>query len=828
MSVTAFLAEVLFVGHALVGAQLPAMVQRAAAAQQIELRAEWQVIDGAPLMQNWTHSAAADGIDGRRALDSRRFDHLVLTEALPLAEHLHASRSGDYARQWADLARNARPGAQVWIYETWHSLNSGTAMANPQDTGAGMGWRQRLDEDWPAWLDIAAAAGPDVRVIPAGQAMGALADAISAGTVPGLRDISDVFSDDIHLNDRGNYMVAMVMHASLTGRDPRGLPRQLVRQWASRTTVVSEDMAQRMQQIAWQVVQNRKVMTPPAPLARPAAVVEAAITPTPVIQPPPLAHSGVTVPGIGFGLAGINDWSVQQPFLDVMKTARPWAGHLPDRWGAWGHDELAAGGWLDADGWPRAIPPELTGIATLVLTDLPADTGEVAGRYVLTYQGRGEIQLQGRAQNIEPGPGRITFDYTPGEGGVLLTLTAIDATDPIRAIQITRAGREHLLAAGQIFNPDWLARIRGAQLIRFMDWMQTNHSRLSALADRPKPGDYTWARLGVPPEIMIALANELRADPWLTLPHLGSDELFRAYAQIVHRDLAPGLRAHVEFSNEVWNWGFAQAQWAEDQARARWGGKEWNWVQFYALRASEMAAIWAQVFADDPARLVRVLATQTVWHGLEDGILDAPLVIAEGRPQPASQFDAWAITGYFSGGVGGTEAEAHLRRWLADSRTAAATEAARLGLAGATRDAHIARHRFDLAVQMASENMLDGRHSGDARDTVQTLLRETIPYHLAVARRHGLQLMMYEGGTHALGNGPLQEDPEITAFMAALNYSPQMGALYRQLIDGWAAQVGTPFNAFVDVMAQTKWGSWGALRHLGDDSPRWRAIAAGE
>ena len=33
-------------------------------------------------------------------------------------------------------------------------------------------------------------------------------------------------------------------------------------------------------------------------------------------------------------------------------TARAWTGHLRGQWGGWGQAELAAGGWLDAAGWP--------------------------------------------------------------------------------------------------------------------------------------------------------------------------------------------------------------------------------------------------------------------------------------------------------------------------------------------------------------------------------------------------------------------------------------------------------------------------------------------
>jgi hypothetical protein len=47
------------------------------------------------------------------------------------------------------------------------------------------------------------------------------------------------------------------------------------------------------------------------------------------------------------------------------------------------------------------------------------------------------------------------------------------------------------------------------------------------------------------------------------------------------------------------------------------------------------------------------------------------------------------------------------------------------------------------------------------------------------------------------------------------------------MIAGWQLQSDAPFNAFVDIYRPGKWGSWGALRHLGDDNPRWDALAKG-
>ncbi|MDZ4093624.1 MAG: hypothetical protein U1D35_01785, partial [Paracoccaceae bacterium] len=618
----------------------------------------------------------------------------------------------------------------------------------------------------------------------------------------------------------------------------------------SRDAAITEDQARALQQIAWIAVQAQhlreaaiKAEAPAQPRPGDAEKDPVAGTATPAPNPvaPAAAAAGradtsanapagfapVTNPSLALGLSGVNDWAVQQPFLDVMKTARPWTGHLPGQWGGWDHARLAGAGYLDDDGWPRRMPAELTGLSTLILTELPADAGGVAGRYVLAYQGRGALRVEGRIARLEQAPGRIAFDFTPGPGGVLITITETDPADPIRAMTVLREDRQAAHAAGAIFNPDWLARIRGVRAVRFMDWMLTNNSELAQLRDRPKPGDYTWARIGVPIEVMVALANELKADSWFTLPHLAEDALVRTYAEVAYAGLAPGLRAHVEYSNEVWNWQFAQARWAEEQGRARWG-QDQTWVQFYALRAMQVAGIWTQVYGKDaPARLVRVISTQTGWIGLEEAILEAPLVLAEGLPAPATAFDAYAVTGYFAALLGSDEKRDMVRGWLAESLAGAAAQADAQGLKGAARAAHIAAHRYDLATRHAAQELADGSVSGWADDTLAQLISTVLPHHAAVAQAHGLQLVMYEGGSHVVGYGAQTDDAELTAFFQHLNFTPEMGALYQQLLAGWAGLTDAPFNAFVDVYAPTKWGSWGALRHLGDDNPRWQALAKG-
>lgn len=806
MSIFSILAEILFVGHSLVGPDLAPMVQAGLAAQGQEITVEAQIINGAPLSYQWDKAADAEGVDGRARLEAGAVEALILTEAIPLEASVQWSDSAGQVARWSGLAWEKNPATQVFIYETWHSLKSGSAEAVPDDPGADQPWAARIEADLPLWESLATkanAARPEgavpVRLIPAGQAMRLAAQAAKAGDLPGISDVSQLFGDDIHPNGKGLYLIAMTHIAALTGKSPEGLPAKLGRVWTSRDARISNDLAAAMQRIAWEAVQAQRLRE-----ATPAPAEPQPQRPEPAAPQAPL--TGVTNPNLALGLAGVNDWSVQQPFVDIMKTARPWTGHIGDQWGGMDHEALARDGWLDEDGWPNALPPGITGIATLVLTDLPEETGGVAGHYILRWQGKGTLKLEGRAQAQQPEAGGIGFDFTPGEGGVIVTITETDLADPIRNITLVRADRLAELDSGVLFNPDWLARIRGTKLIRFMDWMQTNDSKLARFDDSPKPSDYTWARNGVPVEVMVALANELDADPWFTLPHLADDQMVRLYAESVEEMLKPGRKAWVEFSNEVWNWQFEQAHWAEEQGKLRWQ-QEGAWTQFYALRASEVAAIWAEVLP--PERLVRVIATQTGYTGLEDTILNAPLVMAEGKPAPAESFDAYAITGYFAGLMVIDEKLPLVKDWLAE---------------GAKADP---AQPMALATTRAAEELRDGRHSGLPEDTVQDLLTRLWPYQAAVAQKAGLKLVMYEGGSHLVGMGKALDDPEVGAFLQHLSYSPEVAALYGEVMQGWAKLTDAPFNAFVDVYAPGKWGSWGAMRHLGDDNPRWQAIAKG-
>ncbi len=537
----------------------------------------------------------------------------------------------------------------------------------------------------------------------------------------------------------------------------------------------------------------------------------------------------VADPSIGVGLTGVVDWSAENPFIDVFKSARDWIGHERGQWGGVSYQDLQAEGILDENGWPKEIPAGVDRIGTHILTAQDPGATSLAGRYRLSFDGKGEIAING-VQNVKRGDGEIWFDYDPGRTesvGIDILQTGPNDTY-IRNISIVHEDNLAAFEAGHVFNPNFVELIEDMRSLRFMDWMNTNNSTQSDWLDRQEVDSFTWSggAGGVPVEVMVDLANLTGTDPWFNIPHLASHDYIENFATYVRDHLDPNLKAHFEYSNEVWNWMFEQAQWAGRMGEELWPGQPDAWLQFYAMKSVEMAEILDRVYAevaDD--RLVKVIATQTGWPGLEEPILYADKWLESDEGQihaPYTYFDAYAVTGYFGGSLGSEKAP-RVKEWIEESIKRASAAAVELGLSGSDRNAYIAEHKYDHVMGLIVKELKDGSLTGDSFGSLDELLSE-FAYHGQVAESHGMTMIMYEGGTHVVGIGEWVNDEALTDFFLHLNYSEEMGSLYAQLLEGWRDAGGTMFNAFVAISRPSQWGSWGALRHLDDETPRWNVL----
>ena len=539
------------------------------------------------------------------------------------------------------------------------------------------------------------------------------------------------------------------------------------------------------------------------------------------INPADFGGVGLENPILAMGLYGITDWSTQVPFINIFKQSRPWLGFKrgSNEWGSVSYEQLKNNGILDENGWVKSVPSELNFIRSILHWSNDPASSYLKGEYILTYKGTGKITLD----NLEGGlkihsdePGRIEFNYS-GKGLVAIDIHETDTKstgDYIRDISLYRKEHSWLHTAGALFNPDWIKLISDLRSVRFMDWMETNNSTQSRWENRPKLEDAFWSLKGAPIEVMVKLANHINADPWFNIPHLATDKYIEEFASFVRDNLNSNLKAYVEYSNEVWNWQFEQAQWANRKSQGRWKNAEAGWVQFYALKSVNMANIWDTVFGQlHRHRLVLILSTQTGWLGLEDKILYAPDWVSEDKSNnkpPYQYFDAYAVTGYFDGGLSGEEKKKGIvKSWIRKSK--------KMFRSGRTKSP------FEKAIEWSIDEIKNGAVSGVKIGSIEEIADQT-RYHAKIARQHDLKLIMYEGGTHVVGKGPEIDDVELTQFFLMLNSSSELANLYNELFTAWHDNGGTMFNAYLDIGTHSKWGSWGALQHLGDSSFRWSTL----
>lgn len=242
------------IGHSLVNRDMPAMLaQLAGEGHRYQSQLGW----GAPLRSHWgdipvngfeAENAHPFYRDAREAVASGEYDVIVLTEAVEIRDSIRHQDSPRYLAAFAAEAWKARPDTRIYLYETWHALD------DPE------GWLTRLDADLSRYWEgeiLRPALGrlPDgarIHLIPAGQALSALVTEIERrGGVGTVRDRRGLFSGQIHLNDLGNYFVALVHYAVIYQKSPVGLPYTLTRGDGTPAQAPEPELALLMQEVAW-------------------------------------------------------------------------------------------------------------------------------------------------------------------------------------------------------------------------------------------------------------------------------------------------------------------------------------------------------------------------------------------------------------------------------------------------------------------------------------------------------------------------------------------------------------------------------------------------
>lgn len=165
-------------------------------------------------------------------------------------------------------------------------------------------------------------------------------------------------------------------------------------------------------------------------------------------------------------------------------------------------------------------------------------------------------------------------------------------------------------------------------------------------------------------ETMIALCNRLSRNMWTCVPACANDDYIRQLAILLRDTLDPILKIYIEWSNEVWNWGFAQ--FLNGKAEGYRHGYGGNFARGYACRCKEIFDIFYDVFGDQASsRLIRVVAGQAVSTWATRNYV---LPIMEGKfdaLSPATYFGApWQVGYTADEWLDATIAELQNNTWL--------------------------------------------------------------------------------------------------------------------------------------------------------------------
>ncbi len=497
---------------------------------------------------------------------------------------------------------------------------------------------------------------------------------------------------------------------------------------------------------------------------------------------------------IGTNFSGLADWGTELPFVDLMHNARTWYtksdGDPNDPFDS-GYTALLE---YREDGYPTHIPQQIpeSDYPQEVATIWAITDGWPAGKYTILWEGSGEFLLWGSYENLQQTDShRMTFDFPNPIGGILeLRIIKSELSDPIHNIRVLMPGTEDTYE-DQPFYSLWLEKISPFKSARFMDWGQTNNwgqhtwewddPALFNWDDRARMDYYTWATgKGIPYEMMIKLMNDYDLDGWVCVPHRASDEYIEKMATLFRDNLNPERLLTVEYSNELWNWIFGQAQWLN-----KYGCINQNkiWPEGIVPYIQNCLDIWSQVYEGQLDRIVRVAGVQTGYQDVSNRIV---------RNLSPGSFDAIAPTFYFG---------------LSDEGDTA------LDALGSNATAQDVAYYARKGMQETKDNILRQKNE--------------------LANPLGVPMRFYEGGQH-LTPHPFGEDPSYAQALLDIQRDTAMYNLYRE----WFGFLRTlqegdkPLElmnfAFVKQRS-AKYGSWGILETMNQDTslipaPKYAAI----
>ncbi|MCK5903240.1 MAG: hypothetical protein KAG28_08840 [Cocleimonas sp.] len=525
---------------------------------------------------------------------------------------------------------------------------------------------------------------------------------------------------------------------------------------------------------------------------------------------------------LGINVSPLHKITSSDPFIDIFKVSRGWITSCEFNWKAnvpidpgctkktafnTNESHLVD---LDRNGWVRSLPTRNNrAIFTTVnsIWDMPSTFP--LGDYFITYVGSGDITVHGDLTIKKQVPGRIDFTLHSTRRNLRIHLGTVDPRRYIRNIKVIPKRYERIYKTQQ-FNPDYLRLIRPFNALRFMPWQNTKDTQLANWNERTRPDHAHYNNnAGMPVEVMVDLANTTNAAPWFSMPHKATDSFINNFARTVKNRLKRGQKVYVEYSNEVWNMMYPATNYASRQGLRMWpsayaelnpGSRKMRLaLNYLGKRTKDICRIWKGVFGGRRNDVICVLSSYAGGPTMGEEALSCPLV----GGGPCSKFvDAYAVGPYFGDYIARIENRNLVRRW------------SRQGGAGMS----------SLFKEILHGGLVKDEYPGGA---MERLIQVRIKPNVALAKKHGLKLLAYEGGQHLLrvDRPHVIHDERIFEFFSKANQNHKMSQAYSKYLRTWRREGGGLLMHFNGIATINNHSYFGMLDNVEQkSSPKYNAL----
>ncbi len=231
----------------------------------------WQLFDvmvgksttpGSAIRARWENPPGFGSPDARFQI--AKWELLSITERVPLLYE------GGSTQQWyLDGMEEQKKYLSLFANNAWETGNNGNGAPTLLWTtwvnidGSDGNFRQMLDTqgaEWERMQDFAnlnrPSGAPHIYMIPGHKMMARLYDDIQLGIVPGITNINQLFSDNIHTNELGSYAVSLIHYACIFNKSPLGLTNNLLPDAPAGTPTPTTALATYLQNMIWEIVTN--------------------------------------------------------------------------------------------------------------------------------------------------------------------------------------------------------------------------------------------------------------------------------------------------------------------------------------------------------------------------------------------------------------------------------------------------------------------------------------------------------------------------------------------------------------------------------------------